>query len=168
MEFLSSSGILSGVVAGVVAAMVQILIVYLKHFITTKDKRVERKNNLVDRQIEEIEKIIIDVSSIRIPSLTEIDEDSIENAYYLLTANFERAKSFLYRKDDCIKIRGYFGRLNTYYNHMQYIKVLGSEEELQLVKAKRAVINEVKICKEKLLKELQNKKSDLMSDISLE
>ena len=38
MEFLSSSGILSGVVAGVVAAMVQILIVYLKHFITTKDK----------------------------------------------------------------------------------------------------------------------------------
>jgi len=55
MEFLSSSGILSGVVAGVVAAMVQILIVYLEHFITTKDKRVERKNNLVDRQVEEIE-----------------------------------------------------------------------------------------------------------------
>jgi len=50
---------------------------------------------------------------------------------------------------------------------MQYIKVLGSEEEAQLVKAKRAVIKEIKICKEKLLKALQNKKSDLLSDISL-
>ena len=167
MEFLSSSGILSGVVAGVVAAMVQILIVYLEHFITTKDKRVERKNNLVDRQVEEIEKLIIDVSSIRNPSLTEIDEDVIENAYYLITANFERAKSFLYSKDDCIIIRGYFSSLNTHYNQMLYIKVLGSEEEAQLVKAKRAVIKEIKICKEKLLKALQNKKSDLLSDISL-
>jgi len=166
IDFLSSSGILSGLIGGVVAVLAQILITYLKHFFTVKDNRIEQTNKIVYRQIEELEKLIYDVSNIRVPSITEINEDIIENAYHLIDADFERAKSFLsYKKNYCVKIISYFRLLDFRYNQIQNIK-LGNVKELNLVDAKRNLIGEIKICKEKLLKELQNKKSDLMSDMS--
>lgn len=166
-EFLSSSGILSGVVAGLIAACVQVLITYLEHFFKVKDKRIEQTNIMVYSQIEEIDKLIYDVSNIRVPSSTEINEDIIENAYYLIDADFQRAKSFLvYRKDHYyVKITSYFRLLNYRYDQMQAIK-LGQEKELNLADSQKTLVGEIKVCKEKLLKELQNKKSDLMSDIS--
>lgn len=37
---------------------------------------------------------------IRIPAVTETNEDVIENAYHLVIADFERAKPLLYKKED--------------------------------------------------------------------
>lgn len=106
--------------------------------------------------------MIKEVSEIRIPAITETNEDIIENAYHLIIADFERAKPLLYKKNDPVTIKGFFNTLNNRYNQMQDIK-LGLEKELKLEDSKRVLIGEIKECKKRLLNVLQDKEKELMS-----
>lgn len=76
-------------------------------------------------------------------------------------ADFERAKPLLYKKNDCITIKGYINALTIRYNQVQSIK-LGYEKELKLEKAKEVLIGEIQVSKQKLVSELQEKAKDVM------
>lgn len=152
IEALLNGGIATGIIAGIVAAGVQFLIAGLEHNFITKTKKNEQIYEAIGCQRDKIEELIGEVSAIRVPSLTETDEDIIENAYHLIMADFERAKPLLYKKNDCITIKGYINALTTRYNQVRSIK-LGYEKELKLEKAKEVLIGEIQVSKQKLLSE---------------
>ena len=152
IEALLNGGIATGIIAGIVAAGVQFLIAGLEHNFITKTKKNEQIYEAIGCQRDKIEELIGEVSAIRVPSLTETDEDIIENAYHLIMADFERAKPLLYKKNDCITIKGYINALTTRYNQVRSIK-LGYEKELKLEKAKEVLIGEMQVSKQKLLSE---------------
>lgn len=151
----NGGGIATGVIADIVAAIVQFLISHSDHIFIIKTKKNEWLR-------DEIGKLIRDVSEIRIPTITETNEDIIENAYHLIIADFERAKPLLYKKDDPVTIKGFFNSLNWRYKQMQDIK-LGHEKELKLEDSKRVLIGEISLCKQKLLDVLQNKEKEVIS-----
>ncbi|WP_138302959.1 MULTISPECIES: hypothetical protein [Eubacteriales] len=158
----NGGGIATGVIAGIVAAFVQFLISHLEHIFIIKTKKAEQTYGFIKWQRDEIGKLIKEVSEIRIPAITETNEDIIENAYHLIIADFERAKPLLYKKNDPVTIKGFFNTLNNRYNQMQDIK-LGLEKELKLEDSKRVLIGEIKECKKRLLNVLQDKEKELMS-----
>ena len=158
----NGGGIATGVIAGIVAAFVQFLISHLEHIFIIKTKKAEQTYASIKWQRDEIGKLIKEVSEIRIPAITETNEDIIENAYHLIIADFERAKPLLYKKNDPVTIKGFFNTLNNRYNQMQDIK-LGLEKELKLEDSKRVLIGEIKECKKRLLNVLQDKEKELMS-----
>ena len=127
----NGGGIATGIIAGIVAALVQLLISHLDHTFITKTKKAEQTHEFIEWHRDEIGKLIREVSEIRVPAITETNEDIIENAYHLIIADFERAKPLLYKKNDPVTIKGFFNALNTRYNQMQDIK-LGHEKELKL------------------------------------
>ena len=88
----NGGGIATGVIAGIVAAFVQFLISHLEHIFIIKTKKAEQTYGFIKWQRDEIGKLIKEVSEIRIPAITETNEDIIENAYHLIIADFERAK----------------------------------------------------------------------------
>ena len=94
----NGGGIATGVIAGIVAAFVQFLISHLEHIFIIKTKKAEQTYGSIKWQRDEIEKLIREVTEIRIPVITETNEDIIENAYHLIIADFERAKPLLYKK----------------------------------------------------------------------
>lgn len=94
----NGGGIATGVIAGIVAALVQFLISHLDHVFITKTKKTEQIYGFINWQRDEVGKLIREVSEIRIPASTEMNEDMIENAYHLIIADFERAKPLLYKK----------------------------------------------------------------------
>lgn len=158
----NGGGIATGVSAGIVAAFVQFLISHLEHIFIIKTKKAEQTYGFIKWQRDEIGKLIKEVSEVRIPAITETNEDIIENAYHLIIADFERAKPLLYKKNDPVIIKGFFNTLNNRYNQMQDIK-LGLEKELKLEDSKRVLIGEIKECKKRLLNVLQDKEKELMS-----
>ena len=158
----NGGGIATGVIAGIVAAFVQFLISHLEHIFIIKTKKAEQTYGFIKWQRDEIGKLIKEVSEIRIPAITETNEDIIENAYHLIIADFERAKPLLYKKNDPVTIKGFFNTLNNRYNQMQDIK-LGLEKELKLEDSKRVLIGEIKECKKRPLNVLQDKEKELMS-----
>ena len=158
----NGGGIATGVIAGIVAAFVQFLISHLEHIFIIKTKKAEQTYGFIKWQRDEIGKLIKEVSEVRIPAITETNEDIIENAYHLIIADFERAKPLLYKKNDPVTIKGFFNTLNNRYNQMQDIK-LGLEKELKLEDSKRVLIGEIKECKKRLLNVLQDKEKELMS-----
>ena len=158
----NGGGIATGVIAGIVAAFVQFLISHLEHIFIIKTKKAEQTYGFIKWQRDEIGKLIKEVSEIRIPAITETNEDIIENAYHLIIADFERAKPLLYKKNDPVTIKGFFNTLNNRYNQMHDIK-LGLEKELKLEDSKRVLIGEIKECKKRLLNVLQDKEKELMS-----
>lgn len=112
MELLfKGGGIASGVIAGVVAALVQFLISHLDHNFMLKTKKSDQTYSFIKWQMDEIGNLIKEVSEIRIPAITEENEDIIENAYHLIIADFERAKPLLYRKNDPVAIKGFLKHL---------------------------------------------------------
>jgi len=158
----NGGGIATGVIAGIVSALVQFLISHLDHTFITKTKKAEQTHEFIEWQRDEIGKLIMEVSAIRVPAITETNEDIIENAYHLIIADFERAKPLLYKINDPVTIKGFFNALNGRYNQMQNIK-LGYEKELKLEDSKRVLIGEIKECKQRLLKVLQDKEKEIMS-----
>lgn len=159
---VKSGGIASGIIAGIVSALVQFLISHSDHSFTTKTKRMEQTYDFIQWQRDEIGKLIRDVSEIRVPLSTEINEDIIENAYHLIVADYERAKPLLYRINDPIIIKSYFNTLNYRYNQMQDIK-LGREKNLKLEDSRIVLIGEINECKQRLLNTLQNKEKEIIS-----
>lgn len=158
----NGGGIATGVIAGIVAALVQFLISHLDHIFITKTKKAEQTHAFIEWQRDEIGKLIREVSAIRVPAITETNEDIIENAYHLIIADFERAKPLLYKKNDPVTIKNFFNTLNGRYNQMHDIK-LGHEKELKLEDSKRVLIGEIKECKQRLLNVLQDKEKEIMS-----
>lgn len=156
------SGIATGVIAGIVAAAVQFLISFLDHKFITKTKKAEQTYETIEWQRNAIGELIKEVSDIRVPKITETNEDVIENAYHLIIADFERAKPLLYKKNSPVTIKGFFNTLNIRYNQMQDIK-LGYEKDLKLEDAKKVLIGEIKECKHRLLNVLQDKEKEIMS-----
>lgn len=147
MELLfKGGGIASGVIAGVVAALVQFLISHLDHNFMLKTKKSDQTYSFIKWQMDEIGNLIKEVSEIRIPAITEENEDIIENAYHLIIADFERAKPLLYRKNDPVAIKGFFKAPNRRYNQMQDIK-FGNEKNLKLKDSKMVLIGEIHECK---------------------
>lgn len=161
-QLFYASGIVSGLIAGIVAAAVQFLISFLEHKFITKTKKAEQTYAAIEWQRNAIGEMIREVSEIRVPAITETNEDVIENAYHLIIADFERAKPLLYKKNDPITIKGFFNTLKHRYDQMQKIK-LGAEKDLTLEKSKIVLIGEIKECKERLLNVLQDKEKELMS-----
>lgn len=162
VELLFNGGILSGIIAGIVAALVQFLISHLDHVYQSKTKKAEQTYAVIEWQRNELGKLIREVSEIRIPASTEMNEDIIENAYHLIIAYFERAKPLLYYNNAPVTIKGFFNALNRRYNQMQDIKS-GYEKGLKLEDSKVALIGEIKKCKEMLLIVLQNKENEIIS-----
>lgn len=160
-EWFSSGGIASGVIAGIIAALVQFLISHFEHSFITKTKKSEQVYGFIEWQRDEIGKLIKEVSQIKVPAITETNEDVIENAYHLIIADFERAKPLLYKKNDPVTLKGFFNALNGRYTQMQDIK-LGNETKLKLEDSKRVLIREIEICKQKLLAALQDKEKEIM------
>ena len=158
----NGGGIATGVIAGLVAASVQFLISHLDHIFITKTKKEEQTYGFSKWQRDELGKLIKEVSDVRIPAITESDEDIIENAYHLIIADFERAKPLLYKQNDPVTIKVFFNTLNRRYNQMQDIKS-GHEKELKLEDSKRILIGEIKECKQRLLNVLQDKEKEIMS-----
>lgn len=160
----NGGGIATGVIAGIIAAVVQFLISHFEHIFITKTKKSEQIYGFIEWQRDKIGELIKEVSEVRIPAITEANEDSIENAYHLIIADFERAKPLLYKRDDPVTIKGFFNTLNRRYKQMQDIK-LGLEKELKLEDSKRVLIGEIIVCKQKLLEVLQNKEKEIMSNM---
>lgn len=158
----NGGGIASGIIAGIVAALVQLLISHLDHTFIAKTKKVEQTREIIEWQRNAIGELIREVTEIRVPAITETSEDVIENAYHLIIADYERAKSLLYEKNNVITIKGFFNTLDIRYNQMQDIKS-GHEKELQLEDSKRVLIGEIKECKKRLLNMLQDKENELIS-----
>lgn len=158
----NDGGIATGVIAGIVAALVQFLISHLDHAFITKTKKAEQTHEFIEWQRNEIGSLIREISAIRVPAITEINEDVIENAYHLIIADFERAKPLLYKKNDPVPIKGYFNALNRRYEQMQNIK-LGHEKDLKLEDSKKVLIGEINECKQRLLNVLQDKEKEIMS-----
>lgn len=161
---INNGGIATGIIAGIVASLVQILISHLDHSFLAKTKKEEQIYKSIGWQRDAIGKLIKEVSNIRVPSRTELNEDVIENAYYLIIADFERAKTLLYMEGDCITIRHFFNLLNRRYNQMQDIKER-KEKELKIEDSKRVLIGEIEECKKRLLDELQTKQREIMSKL---
>lgn len=155
-------GIATGVIAGIIAALVQFLISHFDHIFIAKTKKAEKTQEFIEWQRDSLEELIKEVSEIRVPAITETNEDVIENAYHLIIADFERAKPLLYKKDDPITIKGFFNTLNRRYTQMQDIK-LGKEKNLKLEDSKKVLIGEIKECKQRLLTVLQDKEKEIMS-----
>ena len=155
-------GIATGVIAGIIAALVQFLISHFDHIFISKTKKAEKTHEFIEWQRDSLEELIKEVSEIRVPAITETNEDVIENAYHLIIADFERAKPLLYKKDDPITIKGFFNTLNRRYIQMQDIK-LGKEKNLKLEDSKKVLIGEIKECKQRLLTVLQDKEKEIMS-----
>lgn len=162
---LEDGGIASGVIAGVVASLVQFLISHWEHNFMQKTKKGDQIYGFLKWQMDEIGNLIREVSDIRIPAITEINEDIIENAYHLIIADFERAKPLLYKNNDPVTIKSFFNTLNRRYNQMQDIKS-GHEKELKLEDSKRVLIGEIHECKKRLLNELQRKEKEVMSKMT--
>lgn len=160
----NGSGIATGVIAGIVAAAVQFIISHLDHAFITKNRKAEQVHRHIEWQRNEIGNLIREVSAIKVPTLTETNEDTIENAYHLIIADFERAKPLLYEKSDDIRLRGFFATLDKRYNQMQQAK-LGYGVGLSLENSKIVVIEEIKECKQRLLKVLQEKEEDILSQM---
>ncbi len=161
-QLFYSSGIVSGLIAGIIAAIVQVLISLFDHKFTTKTKKAEQTYAAIEWQRNAIEEMIREVSDIRVPSVTETNEDIIENAYHLIIADFERAKPLLYEKNKTVTIRAFFDTLKYRYEQMQKIK-LGAEKDLTLEKSKVVLIGEINECKKRLLNVLQDKEKEIMS-----
>ncbi|MFG6325746.1 MAG: hypothetical protein K1W00_02740 [Lachnospiraceae bacterium] len=161
----NGAGIATGIIAGVVAALVQLLLSHLNHRFIAKDKKADQTYAFIVWQRDEIRNLIKDVSEIRVPAITETNEDIIENAYHLIIADFERAKPLLYKNNDPVTIKGFFNTLNKRYNQMQDIKS-GHEKELKLEDSKRVLIGEIHECKKRLLNELQRKEKEVMSKMT--
>lgn len=142
----NGGGIATGVIAGIVAALVQLWISHWDHKFITKSKKLEQTYEVNQWKRNEIEKLIREVSEIRIPASTETNEDIIINAYHLIIADFERAKPLLYEITEPVTIRSYFSLLNRRYKQMQDIKS-GFEKELKLEDSKRVLIGEISECK---------------------
>lgn len=164
LKLFSDSGIATGVIAGIVAALVQFLISHLEHTFITKTKKADQTYGFIIWQRDEIGNLIKEVSEIRIPMITETNEDIIENAYHLIIADFERAKPLLYKENDPVTIKSFFITLNRRYNQMQDIK-LGHEKKLKIEDSKRVLIGEIYECKRRLLNALQNKEKEIMSKV---
>lgn len=160
----NGGGIATGVIAGIIAGVVQFLISHFEHIFITKTKKSEQIYGFIEWQRDKIGELIKEVSEVRIPAITEANEDSIENAYHLIIADFERAKPLLYKRDNPVTIKGFFNTLNGRYKQMQDIK-LGLEKELKLEDSKRVLIGEIIVCKQKLLEVLQNKEKEIMSNM---
>ena len=160
----NDSGIATGVIAGIVAAVVQFIISHLDHAFITKNRKAEQVHRHIEWQRNEIGNLIREVSAIKVPAQTETNEDTIENAYHLVIADFERAKPLLYEKRDDVRLRGFFAALDNRYNQMQQAK-LGQGVELSLEDSKIVVIEEIKECKQRLLKVLQEKEEDILSQM---
>lgn len=158
----NGGGIASGIIAGIVAAFVQLLISHFDHDFLTKMKKKEQVHQFIEWQRDEIGKLIEEVSAIRVPAITETNEDVIENAFHLIVADFERAKPLLYEKNDPVLIKGFFNTLHNRHNQMQAIQ-LGLEKELCLEDAKRVLIMEIQECKQRLLNALQSKEKEILS-----
>lgn len=160
----NGGGIASGIIAGIVAALVQFLISHLDHTFITKTKKAEQTHAFIEWKRDEIEKLIKEVSAVRVPTIAETNEDIIENAYHLIIADFERAKPLLYKKNDPVTIKGFFNTLNGRYNQRQNIK-LGHEKELKLEDSNMVLIGEIEECKQRLLNVLQDKEKEIMSEM---
>lgn len=166
IQELIEGGIVDGAIGGLVVALIQIIYSRVEHSFIIKTKKTERTYEYTQWHRDEIGKLIQDVSSIRVPAITETNEDVILNAYHLIIADFERAKPLLYKKGDCITIKGFFNTLNKRYEQMHDIK-LGNEKNLSLKDSKRVLIGEIEECKKRLLNVLQNKEKEIMSKMIL-
>ncbi len=156
---LIESGILSGIIAGLVAAGVQLFISYLdRKFKRTEDQAFIQRDWLKN----EINKMIQEVSAIKIPPVTEKNDDIIENAYHLIIADYERSKPLLYKKDGPAVLRGLFDTLTYCHEQLQSIK-LGEEPQLTEEQAKKVLIGEIVVCKDKLLYYLQAKEKEIIA-----
>ena len=153
------SGVLSGIIAGLVAAGVQLLISYLdRKFKRTEDQAFRQR----DWMKNEISKMIQEVSAIKVPPITETNDDIIENAYHLIIADYERSKPLIYKKDGPAVLRGFFDTLIFRHNQLQSIK-LGKEPQLTEEKSKEVLIGEIAVCKDKLLYYLQAKEKEIIA-----
>ena len=156
---LDQSGVLSGIIAGLVAAGVQLFISFL-------DRKFKRTEDQAFRQREwmknEIIKMIQEVSVIKVPPKTETNDDIIENAYHLIIADYERSKPLIYKKDGPAVLRGFFDTLTYRHEQLQSIK-LGEEPQLTEEQAKKVLIGEIAVCKDKLLYYLQAKEKEIIA-----
>lgn len=154
---LLKGGIASGLIAGIMVSCID-------HRFMTKMTKAEQTHKFGEWQIDEIGELLRDVSMIRVPAITETNEDVIENAYHLILADFERAKPLVYKKGDPIILKGFFNTLQGRYDQMQDIR-LGHETELKLEDSKKILIGEIKECKRRLLLALQNEEKEIMSKL---
>ncbi len=165
LEYLfQNGGIATGIIAGIVAALVQFLIAHLDHVFITRTKKEQQTHEFLEWQRNEIEKLISEISAIRIPAITEANEEIIETAYHLIRAAFERATLLLHREGGPITIKGFFNTLDRRYRQMHAIK-LGYEKELKLEDSKIVLIEEIEECKYRLLTVLQKKGNEIMSQM---
>lgn len=115
------SGVLSGIIAGLVAAGVQLFISYLdRKFKRTEDQAFRQR----DWMKNEISKMIQEVSAIKVPPITETNDDIIENAYHLIIADYERSKPLIYKKDGPAVLKVFFDTLIFHHNQLQSIKLV--------------------------------------------
>lgn len=146
----------------IVGVIIHIFIIHFQYTLTAKGVREKQGYKNIEWQRDEIEKLIKDVSDIRIPSIMELNEDAIENAYHLIVAYFERSKPLLYKKNDCVTIKSFFNLLNTRYDQMQNIK-MKNEKVPELYNDKKVFVGEIKECKVRLLNVLQEKEKEIIA-----
>lgn len=162
IDFLNKSGIATGVIAGIVAAIVQLLISHLEHTFIIKSKKADQAYTNNEWYRNEIQKLIIGVTEIRIPAITETSDTAFENTYHLIFEYYERAKSLLDKQIDFIIIKSYFSLLDSRYKQMQNIKS-GHEKELNLEDSKRVFIDAISECKKRLLAILDDSIKEITS-----
>ena len=154
--------VFSGIIAGLVAAGVQLLISYLDRRFTNKNRREDQTFGQREWMKNEINKMIHEVSDIKVPLVTETNDDLIENAYHLIIADYERSKPLIYKKDGPVILRGYFDTLIYRHEQLQSIKQ-GKDPQLTEEDAKRVLIGEIAVCKDKLLYYLQAKEKEIIA-----
>lgn len=160
---LVQSGVLSGIIAGLVAAGVQLLISFLDRRFINKNRREDQTIGQRDWLKNEINKMIHEVSSIMVPPITETNNAIIENAYHLIIADYERSKPLIYKIDGPTELKGFFNTLIYRHEQLQSIRLGKEVPELTEENAKKVLIGEIAVCKDKLLYKLQAKEKEIIA-----
>ena len=159
---LVQSGVLSGIIAGIIAAGVQLFISFLDRRFIYKNRREDQSFEQREWVKNEINKMIHEVSAIKVPPKTETRDDIIENAYHLIIADYERSKPLIYKIDGPVVLRSFFNTLIYRHEQLQSIK-RGEEPQLTEEKAKEILIGEIVVCKNKLLYYLEAKEKEIIA-----
>ena len=154
----------TGLLAGIVAASVQFIISHLERNFKMMNKKENQRRKQLEWLREEIGKLIKDVTEIKVPTITVIDFDTIDNAYHLIIADYERSKPLLYKIKDNVTMSGDFDRLHSRYELLQKER-WEHGEETEITKLKKDLIEEMTRSKAILLENLQRKEKDVISKL---
>lgn len=160
---LVQSGVLSGIIAGIIAAGVQLFISFLDRRFIYKNRREDQSFEQREWLKNEINKMIHEVSAIKVPPKTETRDDIIENAYHLIIADYERSKPLIYKIDGPVVLRSFFNTLIYRHEQLQSIRLGKEVPELTEENAKKVLIGEIAVCKDKLLYKLQAKEKEIIA-----